>query len=527
MLNMTDSLSAGDRQSEQFSNDDDDCDVTNQIKELNFEFRESLADRPEILKYIERLHTIIRRQQKKLNKFYNKLKDHRFVKYDGRTSRGTQTDEQTDPSKGEKKGIHSEPDISAPPTKNMGPWDSTEEGGSIIEEVKEAAENAMKQTSFVYEPTSGMYYDYSTGYYYNAELRMYYDGNSGRYLIYNEETKQYHFQNGEEVPSKNNTSQKRTKQCREKHKAKKPKESKCDDAEEGEITESSVSSSESDCSSDAEEDKKNDGTGLLRGDSGVGCEPCIRIIVEDTTVEKLRPGSLFMVTCKGGTMGREGDHAVLIPDINVSKHHAKFVFNPANSTYYIIDLGSRNGTWLDGERLSAALQESEAFELRHGAIIQAGGTKLLCHVHLGRDTCASCEPGLVQHVPDVPRENPVKNPEYKKQLQNLKKKFGVGNAPPDVYKVPGYEDRAEMRRNTVGSSHHSEKTHSSSLTELVLLYFYSKIMLNIAPTKFLETFETFVKFMFNPIGSIVFRTKFISEKLLINLKVKGIFRRIF
>lgn len=75
-INMTDSVSAGERHSEQFSNDDDDCDVTNQIKELNFEFRESLADRPEILKYIERLHTIIRRQQKKLNKFYNKLKDH-------------------------------------------------------------------------------------------------------------------------------------------------------------------------------------------------------------------------------------------------------------------------------------------------------------------------------------------------------------------------------------------------------------------------------------------------------------------
>lgn len=50
------------------------------------------------------------------------------------------------------------------------------------------------------------------------ELRMYYDGNSGRYLIYDEETKQYHFQNGEEVPSKSNPSQKRTNQWRAKHK---------------------------------------------------------------------------------------------------------------------------------------------------------------------------------------------------------------------------------------------------------------------------------------------------------------------
>ena len=34
--------------------------------------------------------------------------------------------------------------------------------------VKEAAEDAMKQTGFVYESTSGLYYDYNTGYYYNA-----------------------------------------------------------------------------------------------------------------------------------------------------------------------------------------------------------------------------------------------------------------------------------------------------------------------------------------------------------------------
>lgn len=202
-------------------------------------------------------------------------------------------------------------------------------------------------------------------------------------------------------------------------------------------------------------------------ESGVGCEPCIRIMVEDTTVERLKIGSLFVVTCKGGTMGREGDHAVLIPDINVSKHHAKFVFRVNEGKYYIIDLGSRNGTWLDGERLSAALQESEAFEVQHGAVIQVGGTKLLCHVHAGRDTCESCEPGLVQQYSVISREPVLKHPEYKETLQTLKKKFGV-DAPQEVYNLPGYEDRAEIRRTTVGSSHHSEKTQAASLSELVI-----------------------------------------------------------
>jgi hypothetical protein len=43
-----------------------------------------------------------------------------------------------------------------------------EESQSLAEQVKEAAQSAMQLTGFVYEETSGMYYDYNTGYYYNA-----------------------------------------------------------------------------------------------------------------------------------------------------------------------------------------------------------------------------------------------------------------------------------------------------------------------------------------------------------------------
>lgn len=58
-----------------------DTEIDNQIKELQHEFHEDLIDKPEILNYIERLHTIIRRQQKKLNKFYKKLKEHVRYKF--------------------------------------------------------------------------------------------------------------------------------------------------------------------------------------------------------------------------------------------------------------------------------------------------------------------------------------------------------------------------------------------------------------------------------------------------------------
>jgi len=45
--------------------------------------------------------------------------------------------------------------------------------------------------------------------------------------------------------------------------------------------------------------------------------PCMRIIVKETDLAKLKLGSLFLVTCTGGSLGREGNHSVLIPDINI------------------------------------------------------------------------------------------------------------------------------------------------------------------------------------------------------------------
>ena len=47
--------------------------------------------------------------------------------------------------------------------------------------------------------------------------------------------------------------------------------------------------------------------------------PCIRMIVTDS--DYLDPGTLFIITCDGGQIGREKGqgNAVIIPDINVSK----------------------------------------------------------------------------------------------------------------------------------------------------------------------------------------------------------------
>lgn len=47
--------------------------------------------------------------------------------------------------------------------------------------------------------------------------------------------------------------------------------------------------------------------------------PSLRVVVQETNLAKLRVGELFIITYKGGTLGREGAHDVIIPDINVSK----------------------------------------------------------------------------------------------------------------------------------------------------------------------------------------------------------------
>lgn len=47
--------------------------------------------------------------------------------------------------------------------------------------------------------------------------------------------------------------------------------------------------------------------------------PSLRIVVQETNLLKLRAGELFIITYKGGSLGREGSHDVIIPDINVSK----------------------------------------------------------------------------------------------------------------------------------------------------------------------------------------------------------------
>lgn len=137
----------------------------------------------------------------------------------------------------------------------------------------------------------------------------------------------------------------------------------------------------------------------------------------------------------GGTLGREGKHDVIVPDINCSKYHLKFIYDENQSSYNCTDLGSRNGTLMNGKRMSNAKQESEPMKLLHGTVLQIGQTKLLCHIHDGYSTCGQCEPGLLgENLPSIygesteasGKQKPANvSEDHKRQLKNLKKRYGL------------------------------------------------------------------------------------------------------
>lgn len=426
------------------------------------EFQDELRDSPHILRFIQKMRDHIKKQNKKIAKLRNKLNEHRNKILQGKAliDYGTQTN----PLDCEKESFLSQ-------NWNTG---NDKASASIVDQVKEAAESALLQTGFVYEETSGLYYDYNSGYYYDAKQGLYYDGNTGTYYYYDEASRTYQFHSQTAVAAKDTASHSQSKRQQKTRKAdkdegKKRKLAKREEQLEDEELE------EGECSSNDNESNSNDSTPELCTSSDSDHEedqdlakiypPCMRIIVRETNLPKLKVGSLFLVAYTGGSIGREGDHSVVIPDINVSKHHARFTYDEDKKIYEVTDLGSRNGTFLNGRRLSVAKQESDLHEVLHGSVIQVGGTKLLCHIHSGNETCGHCEPGLVQQTSSIEESKASKKELHKQELRRLKHKFGVekDNVATASQVALGYRDRAQTRRQCVGSLNHHAKTQQSSM----------------------------------------------------------------
>jgi pSer/pThr/pTyr-binding forkhead associated (FHA) protein len=120
--------------------------------------------------------------------------------------------------------------------------------------------------------------------------------------------------------------------------------------------------------------------------------------------------------------------------IHIINNNLFFRISHTENRYYITDLGSINGSFVNGSRLSKPKTESEPREIGHGSVLQIGNTKLLCHVHPGRETCFECEPGLVQvkevatNTGSISVSKASREKSRKKEMRELRKKYGLSNS---------------------------------------------------------------------------------------------------
>jgi len=87
----------------------------------------------------------------------------------------------------------------------------------------------------------------------------------------------------------------------------------------------------------------------------------------------LRPTSRMQLPTKSLRIGRVPDNDVVLPDLDVSRHHAELRRLPTGG-YQIVDLGSHNGTYVNGRRVnSATLTEQDIVSIGHSTFRLAGG----------------------------------------------------------------------------------------------------------------------------------------------------------
>lgn len=90
-----------------------------------------------------------------------------------------------------------------------------------------------------------------------------------------------------------------------------------------------------------------------------------RLVVLSSGIPRFREGEVFYLG-ERLTMGRGEQNDLVLPDPFSSSEHAEIFFR--NGQYWIRDLGSRNGTYLNGVRLTRPTVLADGDSLRVGSV---------------------------------------------------------------------------------------------------------------------------------------------------------------
>ena len=120
-------------------------------------------------------------------------------------------------------------------------------------------------------------------------------------------------------------------------------------------------------------------------------------------------GRRFPLDGDGALIGRQPDVAVYLDSLSVSRHHARIVCR--EGAYFVEDLGSSNGTYVNGARVADRAPLTEQDELRIGPYT--------FHLHTDRPAPASAPDPIVRASVDATATNQTlysQNAAYKLQV---------------------------------------------------------------------------------------------------------------
>lgn len=114
---------------------------------------------------------------------------------------------------------------------------------------------------------------------------------------------------------------------------------------------------------------------------------------------KGKPSRVYQIEYKNTLIGRGKDTQLLLPDISVSRHHARILGE--NDAFSIQDLGSQNGTTVNGERITT-------HQLQNGDQIQLGKFMLVfeCREAMGGfdDYTLTARTGFLERISSLEGE---------------------------------------------------------------------------------------------------------------------------